>query len=124
MNLWSALTRSRSRLCASTAAVAMLGAGMIAASAAAAPYGVVLDASGNYTFKTLDNSSDLTFNQLLGINGNGLIAGYFGSGLKGHPNRGYLLSNDGSGSYTSENFPGAAQTQVTGLDNVGVTVGF
>ncbi len=41
-----------------------------------------------------------------------------------NPNRGYLLSNDGSGSYTSQNFPGAAQTQVTGLNNVGITVGF
>ncbi|MGO9751485.1 MAG: hypothetical protein ACLP8S_02560 [Solirubrobacteraceae bacterium] len=97
---------------------------MAASAAAAKPYGTVLDASGNYTFKTLDNSSDLTFNQLLGINGSGLIAGYYGSGMKGHPNRGYLLSNDGSGSYTNENFPGAAQTQVTGLNNVGITVGF
>ncbi len=124
MNFLRALTRSRSQLFASTAAVAMLGAGTIAASAAATPYSSVLDASGNYTFKTLDNSSDLTFNQLLGINQNGLISGYFGSGLKGHPNRGYLLSNDGTGGYTNENFPGAAQTQVTGLDDVGITVGF
>ncbi len=124
MNLWRALTRSRSHVFASSAALAALSAGAIATSAAATPYSTVLDASGNYTFKTLDNSSDPTFNQLLGINGNGLIAGYFGSGLKGHPNRGYLLSNDGSGSYTNENVPGAAQTQVTGLDNVGITVGF
>jgi Cu/Zn superoxide dismutase len=56
-----------------------------------------------------------------GINDHGLIAGYFGSGAQGHPNMGYELA---SGSYRDENFPGSAQTQVTGLNNNGVTVGF
>jgi hypothetical protein len=75
----------------------------------------------SYGFRTLDNTTDLTFNQLLGINDNGLIAGYFGSGAQGHPNKGYLL---GQGSYTNENFPNSVQTQVTGLNDNGVTVGF
>ena len=44
-----------------------------------------------YSFATLDNATDLTFNQLLGINDAGVIAGYFGSGAQGHPNKGYLL---------------------------------
>src|SRR5579885_3695116 len=44
------------------------------------------------TFQTLDNAADPTFNQLLGINNTGVIAGYFGSGAAGHPNKGYLLS--------------------------------
>jgi CHRD domain len=74
-----------------------------------------------YSFQTLDDNSDLTFNQLLGINSGGVIAGYFGSGAQGHPNMGYLL---GQGSYRNENFPGSAQTQVTGLNDNGVTVGF
>ena len=74
-----------------------------------------------YSFQTLDNNSDPTFNQLLGINSGGMIAGYFGSGAQGHPNMGYLL---GQGSYRNENFPGSAQTQVTGLNDNGVTVGF
>ena len=74
-----------------------------------------------YGFRTLDDHADLTFNQLLGINDDGLIAGYFGSGAQGHPNMGYLL---GSGGYRAENFPGSVQTQVTGLNNQGVTVGF
>jgi len=78
-----------------------------------------------YSFTTLDNKSDPTFNQLLGINNAGLIAGYFGSGAKSHPNKGYLLASPyGAANYTSENFPGAVQTQVTGLNNTGVTVGF
>ncbi len=81
--------------------------------------------SVSYGFKTLDDRADPTFNQLLGINNNGTIAGYFGSGAAGHPNQGYrLLPPHGHGSYQSENFPGAVQTQVTGLNNLGVTVGF
>ena len=81
--------------------------------------------SVSYGFRTLDNQADPTFNQLLGINNDGTIAGYFGSGAAGHPNKGYrLLPPHGHGSYQSENFPGAVQTQVTGLNNKGVTVGF
>jgi hypothetical protein len=78
-----------------------------------------------YGFKTLDDAADPTFNQLLGINNVGTIAGYFGSGAAGHPNKGYrLLPPHGHGSYQNENFPGSVQTQVTGLNNKGVTVGF
>jgi hypothetical protein len=76
----------------------------------------------NYNFETLDNPADPTFNQLLGINNTGTIAGYFGSGVAGHPNKGYTLLPPVA--YTNENFPGSAQTQVTGLNNVGTTVGF
>jgi Cu/Zn superoxide dismutase len=78
-----------------------------------------------YAFTTLDNNNDVTFNQLLGINNEGVIAGYFGSGAAGHPNKGYeLLPPYGQGSYVNENFPHSAQTQVTGLNDRGVTVGF
>ena len=79
-----------------------------------------------YTFTTLDDQADPTFNQLLGINGHHVIAGYFGSGADPqHPNKGYLLKPPyGQGNYASENFPGSAQTQVTGLNNLGDTSGF
>ena len=61
-----------------------------------------------YNFATLDNANDLTFNQLLGINNHGVIAGYFGSGAQDHPNKGYqLFPPYGQGSYRSENFPGS-----------------
>src|SRR5271157_974191 len=76
----------------------------------------------SYTFFTYDNPSDPTFNQLLGINNSGLISGYFGSGAAGHPNQGYLFTPPSS--YASENFPNSVQTQVTGLNNIGTTVGF
>jgi hypothetical protein len=78
-----------------------------------------------YTFTTLDDQADPTFNQLLGINNSGEISGYFGSGVAGHPNQGYtILSPYAQTNYTNENFPGSAQTQVTGLNNLGDTCGF
>jgi hypothetical protein len=84
--------------------------------------------SNGYMFRTLDNPRDPTFNQLLGVNSSGEIAGYFGSGTAGHPNKGYLVENATTrkmtGHFISENFPGSAQTQVTGLNANGVTVGF
>ena len=70
-------------------------------------------------------AADLTFNQLLGINNSGEIAGYFGSGAADHPNKGYtILSPYAQTNYTNENFPGSVQTQVTGLNNLGDTCGF
>ncbi len=79
----------------------------------------------SYSFKTLDNQVDPTFNQLLGINDNGKIAGYFGSGASGHPNKGYTLSSPyNQQNYTNENFPGSVQTQVTAINGDGNTAGF
>jgi hypothetical protein len=78
-----------------------------------------------YTFTTLDDQADPTFNQLLGINDNGVIAGYFGSGAVGHPNKGYTLTPPyGQANYTNENFPGSVQTQVTAINQTGQTAGF
>jgi hypothetical protein len=76
----------------------------------------------SYRFQTLNNNADPTFNQLLGINDDGVIAGYFGSGAAGHPNKGYELWTPST--YRNENVPSSVQTQVTGLNNEGVTVGF
>jgi probable HAF family extracellular repeat protein len=81
--------------------------------------------AGSYQVLTLNDGKDVTFNQLLGINNQGVIAGYFGSGAAGHPNKGYVLRPPfAQGDFGSENFPGAAQTQVTGLSDTGITVGF
>jgi hypothetical protein len=81
--------------------------------------------AGSYQVLTLNNKRDLTFNQLLGINNEGVIAGYFGSGAQGHPNKGYALRPPFAQSdFGNENFPGSVQTQVTGLNDRGVTVGF
>ena len=81
--------------------------------------------AGGYQVLTLNNRHDLTFNQLLGINNEGVIAGYYGSGAGGHPNKGYVLRPPfAQGDFSRENFPGSAQTQVTGLNDTGITVGF
>ena len=104
------------------AAAPVIGAGAVAGPAVAKPH--VSNAS-QYRFTTLDNQTDPTFNQLLGINQRGVIAGYFGSGAMGHPNKGYLLvAPYGQGNYRNENWPESTQTQVTGLNDRGVTVGF
>ncbi|MBV9250382.1 MAG: hypothetical protein JO227_14200 [Acetobacteraceae bacterium] len=78
-------------------------------------------------FTTLNDQADPTFNQLLGINNEGKIAGYFGSGTPAnvHPNKGYTIDPPyGQANYHNENFPGSQQTQVTGLNNRDLTVGF
>ena len=83
----------------------------------------------SYNFQTLDNNADRTFNQLLGINNDGKIAGYFGSGtvVNGtlHPNKGYTLSRPyQQNNYHNENFLDSVQTQVTAINNQGNTAGF
>ena len=78
-----------------------------------------------WSFNKIDNQNDPTFNQLLGINNRGQIAGYFGSGAAGHPNKGYLLNLTHHASFfANENVPTAVQTQVIGVNDTGVTVGF
>jgi len=117
--------RNALRIAAATVASGVLAAGAVALAGSASASTLSPSHSASYRFETLDNARDVTFNQLLGINDRGLIAGYFGSGAQGHPNQGYLLQPPyGQGSYVNENFPGSVQTQVTGLNNRGVTVGF
>ncbi len=130
MSLYHSIRRSLKpvprwgRIAAAVAAPA-LSAAALAGPAVATAAPTPPDGSANYSFQTLDNHNDPTFNQLLGINNTGVIAGYFGSGQAGHPNRGYLLlPSYGQDKYRGENFPGSAQTQVTGLNNRGITVGF
>ena len=77
------------RVAAAAVATGAIAAGglAVAGSAGASTAAVSSHTSVSYRFQTLDNARDLTFNQLLGINGHGLIAGYFGSGAAGHPKR-------------------------------------
>ncbi len=78
-------------------------------------------------FKTVDDAADPTFNQLLGINDGGRVAGYFGSGADAaHPNKGYVVTWAGGmmPMFHNENFPGSTQTQVVGINDHNVTVGF
>jgi hypothetical protein len=110
------------------ALAAAAGAWLPAQAASAAPANAMAatNASAHYSFTTLDDPADLTFNQLLGINDFGVIAGYFGSGSPAatHPNKGYQLAPYSGSTFVNENFPGAQQTQVTAINDWGNTVGF
>ncbi|HTU87099.1 MAG TPA: hypothetical protein VMF57_16090 [Solirubrobacteraceae bacterium] len=118
---------ARRRRAAKWARVALVAATPVLGAAAVAGPAVAQtpNDSSHYQFRTIDNQKDVTFNQLLGINKAGVIAGYFGSGAQGHPNQGYLLfAQHGQQRYMNENWPESIQTQVTGLNDKGVTVGF
>jgi hypothetical protein len=120
----STASRIFRRISPRRAGVAAAASGALALTAAltlAGSAGASTVASSGYQFRTVDNQHDVTFNQLLGVNNEGVIAGYFGSGAQHHPNKGYLLHN---GYFHNENFPRSVQTQVTGLNDRGVTVGF
>jgi hypothetical protein len=111
------------------AATALAGAGSALAAGkpagAASPAAAATPTAGGYQFVELGSHNDRTFNQLLGINNNGRIAGYFGAGVPGHPNKGYTINAPyAQGDIKGENFPHSVQTQVTGLNDDGVQVGF
>ncbi|MEO7145724.1 MAG: hypothetical protein ABI165_19695 [Bryobacteraceae bacterium] len=71
--------------------------------------------ANTYTFQTIDNPGDPNFNQLLGINNEGTIAGYFGDGMGMVPNNGYTWTK--TGGFVAENFNPSAQTQVVAINN-------
>jgi hypothetical protein len=74
-----------------------------------------------YLFTDVSNPNDTAFTQLLGINNSSTIAGYWGDGTV-VPNHGFTLTLPNS--FTPENFPGAVQTQVVGINDNGDTAGF
>jgi len=101
------------------------GEGLALSAATSGAASVTASHAGAYQAITLNSARDLTFNQLLGINNEGLIVGYFGSGNAGHPNKAYALSAPYSQfNFAARNFPGSVQTQVTGLNDQGISVGF
>src|SRR5215472_15761495 len=118
--------RRRAGLLAITATLAsgatMVSLALTSAQAQASPSAA---ANIHYHFRTINNDNDPTFNQLLGINDKGKIAGYFGSGAQGHPNKGYTLTPPYRQlDFRNQNFPGSKQTQVTALNTNGIQVGF
>src|SRR5215472_14517337 len=97
--------RGVARTTVAIAAQGTLAGGLLLACSAWANAGTAshhATAGAAYTFTTLNDQADPTFNQLLGINGHHVIAGYFGSGADAqHPNKGYILRPPyGQGNYT------------------------
>lgn len=83
-------------------------------------------ARASFVFQDIINNGDPAFNQELAINNSGKIAGYFGDSVI-IPNNGYtVVAPFGQANFTAENFPSMfeTQTQVTGINNTGDTVGF
>jgi hypothetical protein len=105
---------------AGIAAVALAACG-----AALAPMGA--QAAG-YSFETINDTAQTpfmgaTFTNLMGINSSGdLIAGFYGSGQVGDPNTGFLLTPPSK--FSSDNFPGNPQTQITALNDIGTRTGY
>lgn len=120
MNLSLSRSLARALLAASILGVLAVPAVASAAGVQQRPAAVAL-AAQQYTYVSFAYSGD-TFTQLLGINKSNVIAGYHGSGAKGHPNKGFTLTLPNK--VTNENYPGSAQTQVIGINNSGRTVGF
>lgn len=78
-----------------------------------------------YTFTTIDNASDPSFNEILGLNNEGRLGGYYGSGAIGHANRGYIVYPPYHQlNFKNVNYPSAADTQVTCLNNKKLVGGF
>ncbi len=75
------------------------------------------------TFTTVDNGYDPSFNQILGINNNGVVTGYYGSGAAGHPQQAYT-SRPPYTAFADAGYPGAVQSQATGDNIAGAVVGF
>jgi hypothetical protein len=89
------------------------------------PPSAALFPATKYTFTTIDNPSDPSFNQILGLNNEGRLGGYYGSGAVGHPNRGYIVYPPYHQlNFKNVNFPSAMDTQVTCLNNKKFVGGF
>ncbi|MGD0960051.1 MAG: hypothetical protein ABSB19_09610 [Methylomonas sp.] len=73
--------------------------------------------AGSYTVQTVQSTANPTFTQLLGINNSGEIAGFDGATVA----QGFTLTLPNN--FTSENFPGSAQTMVTAINSAGSTAG-
>lgn len=77
-----------------------------------------------FKFRTIVNPADRSFNEALGINDGRTVAGYYGNGSAGHPSQGYTaVPGFAKNDFTSEDFPGAAQTQVAAINGSGDTAG-
>ncbi len=112
---------SGSKLALCALATAALTWGTPPAHAVTFTFQNIVNPTGN-----LGGTGDSNFNQALGINTAGTIAGYAGDGVV-VPNKGYtVVAPFAPANFTSENFPGSVQTQVVGINSNAspTTVGF
>jgi len=79
--------------------------------------GTLLNADPQFTFEPVTDPTGNNFIQLLGINNAGTIAGFDNN----NPAQGFTLTLPNN--FTAENYPAAASTMVTGINQNGSTVG-
>ena len=97
-----------------------LTAGQVTPQVAATP-----PPADGYQFVELGSHKDRAYNVLLGINNHGRIAGAYGAGTGGEASKGYTINPPyAQGDISSENFPKSAQTEVEGLNDNNVQVGY
>jgi hypothetical protein len=90
-----------------------------------APLARTPDTSSGYTFQTVDNQVDPTFNEILGINDGAKLTGFYGSGSASDPSVGYIVvAPYGQNNFRKESYPGAVDTELTGLNDKRTFVGF
>ena len=79
----------------------------------------------NLAFKTLDDKPYTSFNELLGVNNNERIVGYFGSGKRSDPSVGYLIFPPYQpNNYRKIEYPSATQTVATALNDRRTIAGY
>jgi hypothetical protein len=78
-----------------------------------------------FTFQTLGDANDPGFNELLGINNESHLAGFYGSGSASNPSNGYVaLPPYQQNNFRLENYPHALDTDVTSINNTKTFAGF
>ncbi len=76
-------------------------------------------------FTTLRDHSDRKYDVATGINAQGVISGYCGSGSASDPSSGYTVApHYGQRRYATEDYPKAAQTVVAAITERGDTAGY
>jgi hypothetical protein len=124
--------RSRAAIAIAATTAGLLGFTNLAQASTHRP-GTAAHAMIVYKFATWNHPADAGLTSLQGANGHGVVVGYYGGGplgrpdgrgASGQPDRGFLLYPPyGPSNYVNENFPGAAQTEVMGINNLGDTAG-
>lgn len=82
-------------------------------------------AAVKYHFTTIDDPADPNFNELLGLNNEGKLVGFYGSGAAYDRNRGYVVRRPyGQSNFKSQNYPHSVQMQIAAINNKGALGGW
>ena len=92
---------------------------------AAATNGERLGEAVKYRFTTIDDQNDPNFNELLGLNNEAKLVGFYGRGGVSDPNRGYVVYRPyGDANFKGQNYPHSIDTQVAAINNKGAVGGW